>query len=84
MFLELIKYLSILDPSFSVISYLTLRAVLAMLAAMFVVLVFGKFFIDKLYLMQIGQVVRTDGPETHLKKSGTPTMGGILILLALF
>ena len=80
MFLELIKYLSALDPSFSVISYLTLRAVLAMLAAMFVVLVFGKFFIDKLYLMQIGQVVRSDGPETHLKKSGTPTMGGILIL----
>src|SRR6056300_313252 len=80
MFLELIKYLSALDPSFSVISYLTLRAVLAMLAAMFVVLVFGKLFIDKLYLMQIGQVVRSDGPETHLKKSGTPTMGGILIL----
>ena len=80
MFLELIKYLSAIDPSFSVISYLTLRAVLAMLAAMFVVLVFGKFFIDKLYLMQIGQVVRSDGPETHLKKSGTPTMGGILIL----
>jgi len=80
MFLELIKYLSALDPSFSVISYLTLRAVLAMLAAMFVVLVFGKFFIDKLYSMQIGQVVRSDGPKTHLKKSGTPTMGGILIL----
>lgn len=80
MFLELIKYLSVLDPSFSVISYLTLRAVLAMLAAMFVVLFFGKFFIDRLYLMQIGQVVRSDGPETHLKKSGTPTMGGILIL----
>ncbi len=82
MFLELISFLTQLDPGFEVLRYLTLRAVLAMLAALFISLAMGNFLISQLRLHQIGQVVRTDGPEGHLSKSGTPTMGGIMILFS--
>ncbi|MCS5585885.1 MAG: phospho-N-acetylmuramoyl-pentapeptide-transferase, partial [Gammaproteobacteria bacterium] len=51
-----------------------------MLTALFISLFLGRFFITKLQQYQIGQVVRTDGPESHLEKAGTPTMGGIIIL----
>ncbi len=67
---------------FSVIHYLTLRSILSALTALLLSLVFGKKIIAKLNAMQVGQVVRDDGPQSHLKKSGTPTMGGALILLA--
>jgi len=80
MFLELINLLSQFDSGFNVLSYLTLRAVLAMLTALFISLFLGHFFINKLQQYQIGQVIRTDGPESHLEKAGTPTMGGIIIL----
>ncbi len=82
MFLELISLLTQLDSGFGVLNYLTLRAVLAMLAALLISLALGHYFIKKLHQYQIGQVVRTDGPESHLVKSGTPTMGGIMILFA--
>ncbi|HIB30399.1 MAG TPA: phospho-N-acetylmuramoyl-pentapeptide-transferase [Candidatus Thioglobus sp.] len=82
MFLELIGFLTSLNPSFEVLNYLTLRAVLAMLASLLISLALGHYFIKKLHQYQIGQVIRTDGPESHLAKSGTPTMGGVMILFA--
>lgn len=66
--------------TFSVFNYITLRAVLAAMTALFVTFLVGPAMIRKLALMKIGQSVRTDGPQTHLVKAGTPTMGGALIL----
>ena len=80
MFLELISLLTQFDSGFGVLNYLTLRAVLAMLASLLISLALGHYFIKKLHLYQIGQVIRTDGPQSHLAKSGTPTMGGVMIL----
>jgi phospho-N-acetylmuramoyl-pentapeptide-transferase len=68
---------------FNVFSYITLRAVLATLTALAIGLFFGPMVIRKLAAMKIGQAVRSDGPQTHLIKSGTPTMGGALILIAM-
>ncbi len=82
MFLELINFLAQFDAGFSVLNYLTVRAVLSMLSALFISLALGRVFINRLQQYQIGQVIRTDGPESHLIKAGTPTMGGILILFA--
>ena len=84
MFLEILSFLSSLDTGFNVLSYLTVRAVFAMMTALLITLVLGKWIISKLQHYQIGQVIRNDGPETHLKKAGTPTMGGVLILFAFF
>jgi phospho-N-acetylmuramoyl-pentapeptide-transferase len=64
-------------------SYLTLRAIFAAISALAISLIIGPWMIDKLSRYQIGQVVRDDGPQTHLKKAGTPTMGGLLILVAI-
>ena len=82
MFLELISFLTQFDPGFDVLHYLTVRAVLAMLAALFISLTLGHFFIARLQQYQIKQVIRPDGPETHLDKAGTPTMGGVMILFS--
>ena len=84
MFLEILSFLSSLDTGFNVLSYLTVRAVFAMMTALLISLVLGKWIISKLQHYQIGQVIREDGPETHLEKQGTPTMGGVLILFAFF
>ncbi len=62
---------------------LTLRALFAVITAMAVVLAGGKPVIDYLRDLKYGQAVRTDGPKSHLKKQGTPTMGGVLILVAI-
>jgi phospho-N-acetylmuramoyl-pentapeptide-transferase len=64
-----------------VFSYLTFRAILAMATALGLSLVLGLPMIERLSRSQIGQVVRTDGPQSHLIKRGTPTMGGALILV---
>ena len=70
------------DASFlRVFSYLTFRAVMATITALLIGLVCGPAVIRKLTAMKVGQAVRKDGPQTHLVKSGTPTMGGVLILL---
>ena len=82
MFLELISFLSSLDTGFNVLSYLTVRAVFSMMTALLITLFLGKWIISKLQHYQIGQVIRGDGPESHQEKSGTPTMGGLLILFA--
>jgi phospho-N-acetylmuramoyl-pentapeptide-transferase len=68
---------------FNVFSYLTLRAVLATMSALFIALLIGPGMIARLSRYQIGQVVRDDGPKSHLPKAGTPTMGGALIIVAI-
>lgn len=67
---------------FRVFQYLTFRSILAALTAMLVGLCCGPVMIDWLRRLQIGQVVRNDGPQSHLSKAGTPTMGGVLIVVA--
>ena len=77
------QYLSA-DYSFlNAFNYITLRSVLAILTAAILSLLVGNKVIDWLKAKKIGQAVRDDGPQTHLKKDGTPTMGGILILLSI-
>ncbi|MES2206240.1 MAG: phospho-N-acetylmuramoyl-pentapeptide-transferase [Pseudomonadota bacterium] len=68
---------------FRVFNYITLRAVLATLTALLITIWLGPSVIRYLTRLKIGQSVRDDGPQTHLVKAGTPTMGGALILLAL-
>jgi phospho-N-acetylmuramoyl-pentapeptide-transferase len=68
---------------FNVFSYLTLRAILAALTALLISLLVGPTMIRKLAEHQVGQRVRSDGPQSHLSKAGTPTMGGALILVAI-
>jgi len=68
---------------FNVFSYLTLRAILAALTALLISFLVGPTMIRKLAEHQVGQRVRSDGPQTHLSKAGTPTMGGLLILVAI-
>ena len=73
------------DPAlriFNVFSYITLRAVLAAMTALAISFIVGPAMIRKLTAYKIGQSVRDDGPQTHLIKSGTPTMGGALILVS--
>lgn len=67
---------------FNVFNYITLRAVMAVLTALVISFVIGPWMIDRLKIMKFGQAVRDDGPQTHLVKAGTPTMGGALILTA--
>ncbi|WP_041522472.1 phospho-N-acetylmuramoyl-pentapeptide-transferase [Gilvimarinus agarilyticus] len=69
---------------FFVFQYLTLRAILGVMTALGISLLLGPWMIRKLNQLQIGQSVRDDGPQSHLSKSGTPTMGGTLILAAIF
>ncbi len=69
--------------AFNVFRYITFRFASAMFTALLISFIFGPSIIRKLKDLKIGQQVREDGPETHLGKAGTPTMGGILILLAI-
>ena len=69
--------------AFNVFSYLTMRAILAALTALVISLLVGPPMIRKLAEHQVGQRVRSDGPQSHLSKAGTPTMGGALILVAI-
>ncbi len=72
------KYISPLN----VFRYITVRTVYASLTAMFLALVFGPSLIRRLRELQIGQYIREEGPQEHKKKAGTPTMGGVLIVLS--
>ena len=83
MLYELTVYLTQFVKGFSVFQYLTLRGILSVLTALGIALVFGQVMIRHLVDRQIGQSVRTDGPQSHLSKKGTPTMGGAMILLAI-
>ena len=83
MLLELAQWLAKDYRAFNVFSYITLRAVMATLTALAIALIAGPSVIRKLTAYKIGQSVRDDGPQTHLIKAGTPTMGGALILIAI-
>src|SRR5215471_7523043 len=67
---------------FNVFRYITVRTVYASVTAMFLALVFGPWLIRHLRELQIGQYIREEGPQQHKKKAGTPTMGGVLIVLS--
>jgi phospho-N-acetylmuramoyl-pentapeptide-transferase len=83
MLLYLTEYLTQFHSGFGVFQYLTLRAILGALTALVISFIVGPAMIRKLSHYQIGQIVRNDGPESHLAKAGTPTMGGALILVAI-
>jgi phospho-N-acetylmuramoyl-pentapeptide-transferase len=83
MLLELFEWLARDIRAFNVFSYLTLRAVLAAGTALVIGLLAGPWVIRKLTEMKIGQAIRAEGPQSHLSKSGTPTMGGALILISI-
>ena len=86
MLMLLAQWLQGLSPEFGffrVFQYLTFRAVMAALTALLIGLVAGPRVIRRLTALKIGQPIRTNGMETHLVKSGTPTMGGVLILMAI-
>ncbi|HTQ35592.1 MAG TPA: phospho-N-acetylmuramoyl-pentapeptide-transferase [Steroidobacteraceae bacterium] len=78
----LAQHLAHAHSIFNVFSYLTLRTLLAVSSALLISLVIGPRMIRWLSRYQVGQQVRDDGPQTHLKKAGTPTMGGALIIIA--
>ena len=86
MLLSLAQWLQTLSPELGflrVFQYLTLRAVMAALTALLIGLIAGPFVIRRLVALKIGQPIREYGMQTHLSKSGTPTMGGVLILLSI-
>jgi len=86
MLLSLAQWLQTLSPElgfFRVFQYLTLRAVLAAMTALLIGLAFGPLVIRRLTALKIGQPIRDYGVQTHLVKAGTPTMGGVLILLSI-
>ncbi len=84
MLILLAEYLQQYFSAFSVFQYLTLRGILSVMTALMISLLIGPWVIKKLNYYQVGQSIRDDGPKTHLVKAGTPTMGGVLILLSIF
>jgi phospho-N-acetylmuramoyl-pentapeptide-transferase len=82
MLLSLASWLSEFHTGFNVVRYLTLRAILGVLTALAIALLVGRPMITRLRAFKIGQTVRDDGPQSHLSKAGTPTMGGALILVS--
>ena len=86
MLINLAQWLQTLSPEFGffrVFQYLTFRAVMAALTALLIGLIAGPFVIRRLIALKIGQPIREYAMQTHLSKSGTPTMGGVLVLLAI-
>ncbi|MBP8284129.1 MAG: phospho-N-acetylmuramoyl-pentapeptide-transferase [Chromatiaceae bacterium] len=82
MLLYLIDWLTQFNSGFGVFRYLTLRAILGVLTALAISFILGPAMIRRLRQYKIGQTVRDDGPQSHLCKAGTPTMGGALMLVA--
>lgn len=83
MLLWLTEYLTQYQSGFAVFQYLTLRAILGAGTALVIALLLGPWMIERLRAMKFGQAIRSDGPQSHLSKAGTPTMGGALILVAI-
>ncbi len=83
MLLYFTQYLAQFESGFNVFNYLTMRAIMGALTALVISFIIGPRMIKRLQVNQLGQPVREEGPETHLLKSGTPTMGGTLILAAI-
>ena len=84
MLVELFNFFSDSFGPLRVFDYLSFRAIFATLTALLVSLILGPRFINKMKSIEVGQVVGERGPSTHLSKSGTPTMGGTLILASIF
>jgi len=82
MLVYLTDWLGQFESAFSVFRYLTLRGIMAVLTALIISFLIGPTMIRRLIRYKIGQTVRDDGPQSHLSKAGTPTMGGALILVA--
>ncbi|MFO7954020.1 phospho-N-acetylmuramoyl-pentapeptide-transferase [Thioalkalivibrio sp.] len=82
MLYALTEYLSQFYSGFTVFQYLTVRAILGVVTALAIALLIGPAMIRRLTVGKVGQQIRDDGPESHLTKAGTPTMGGALILVA--
>jgi phospho-N-acetylmuramoyl-pentapeptide-transferase len=82
MLLELADWMARHFTALHLFQYITFRTIMAALTSMAMSLLFGPALIRKLAALKAGQVVRKDGPQTHLSKAGTPTMGGVMILLA--
>lgn len=82
MFLEFLYPLVDQWKALNIIRYITLRSAYAALTTLLLCYLFGSAIIERLRRFKIGQTVRGDGPQTHLKKGGTPTMGGLLIILS--
>ena len=80
MLLMLAQWLGQDIRAFNVFNYITLRMVLAAMTSLVISFMAGPGVIRWLAAKKIGQAVRTDGPQTHLVKSGTPTMGGVMII----
>lgn len=83
MLLPIFEWLSQYYSGFNIFQYLTLRAILSVLTALGISLLLGPRMIRALTSLKMGQPIRDDGPQTHLIKAGTPTMGGALILMAI-
>jgi len=83
MLVALFEWLSQYYSGFGAFQYLTLRSILGILTALGISLVFGSRMIRALTNLKMGQPIRDDGPQTHLVKAGTPTMGGALILVSI-
>jgi phospho-N-acetylmuramoyl-pentapeptide-transferase len=83
MLVWLSDYLMQFNSAFSVLQYITVRGIFSVLTALGVSLLVGPILIRALNANQIGQVIRDDGPQSHLSKAGTPTMGGVLILVGI-
>ncbi len=83
MLLWLAEYMSQYYSGFTVFQYLTMRAIMGVLTALVISMLVGPYVIKQLKGSQIKQSIRTDGPDTHLVKEGTPTMGGAMILVAM-
>lgn len=83
MLLWLSEYLVQYYSGFNVFQYITLRTILGALTSLFIALAIGPVLIDYLSRFKVGQAVRDDGPESHLAKAGTPTMGGLLIIISI-
>jgi len=82
MFLDLIYPLVSFFSPLNVFRYLTFRSAYAAVTALLIAFLLGPWVIGKLRVLKFGQAVRSDGPESHLAKTGTPTMGGLLIILS--
>ncbi len=83
MFLYILEYLSSINSNFQVFEYITLRAILSIITALMISLILGPYIINQFHINNMSEVIRKDGPSSHMSKSGTPTMGGLLILSSL-
>ena len=83
MLVWLSTYLTQFDSGFAVFQYITVRGIFSIITALLISLAIGPYMIRRLNYLQIGQVVRDDGPKSHFSKAGTPTMGGALIIISM-